>query len=1013
MGGRGRSRTRSHSSSRSLSPAPRSDKHKRASKSSSSRNKSSKSKKSSRSYRSRRSRSRSDSFSPSRSGSESRDRSRSRSASSDRERSRDRGRRHGSRSASGRNKHSHRKSSHKESSRKDRDKERDRDRGKEKYPEKSRLRRDEKPEYSGSSSEDEDEKRSKRRALSQSRESKRQKLGKSARDSRKVDEAPGLNDDKDGTRIKSTVSHADATIQKSAKTEQKNESTVPEMGTENANSVANVADMNVPEETEPQKKLRERKERLEAWRKKAQASGTNATLPVNQIPGSADTDSQIEAKAKEPELAGAKNTPEDKAKLSESESTTKSDANPNTTENTSTTSAQPRKRVRRKWDLKKPDEASSAEKESSAPKTDGFVVPKPVSRVGQADSDGSKSAKVEDGPDIGMSKTGFTMGTRLVTKTTKKLGVGFGLNKKDEGGWTKGPTLGGLGGFGTNRVLKGVTAKKTGLAGFAMKPSKTAQGKTKPSLMTRSVFGGAANDDEDDDDALKKPAMKSIELLMKGKGDVIEPPAAAATTAKSSGAAPGSVTAAATSAENDEAGDDLDTYMKNVNTEVRNLATNRRRKESIVPDKDAALKPKKKSKRGERVYNDEDAIEYSSEEEEEEVVVAVKQKDIVKVDYSKLPALEFRKAFYVEVPELKKMSEDDVFKRRVEMDNTRVKGKDCPRPVSNWAQCGVSSRIMNVIKKNGYDKPMPIQAQTIPAIMSGRDVIGIARTGSGKTIAFLVPMFRHILDQPEIEQGDGPIAMIMAPTRELAIQIYTECRKFAKVSGVRAVCVYGGSGISEQIADLKRGAEIIVCTPGRMIDMLCANSGRVTNLRRVTYLVLDEADRMFDMGFEPQVMKVVDNTRKNRQTVLFSATFPRQMEALARKILNKNPIEINVGGRSVVSFDIDQNVVVLSEDEKFLKLLELLGYYLSKGLVLIFVEKQEKADMLLKDLLSANYPCQALHGGMHQEDRGSVLDDFKRGVCNLLIATSVAARGLDVKALNLVVNYGMLSVSQL
>ena len=133
----------------------------------------------------------------------------------------------------------------------------------------------------------------------------------------------------------------------------------------------------------------------------------------------------------------------------------------------------------------------------------------------------------------------------------------------------------------------------------------------------------------------------------------------------------------------------------------------------------------------------------------------------------------------------------------------------------------------------------------------------------------------------------------MTPTRELCLQIGKECKKFAKAINARAVCVYGGTGISEQIAELKRGAEIIVCTPGRMIDMLAANSGKVTNLRRVTYLVLDEADRMFDMGFEPQVMRVVDNCRPDRQTVMFSATFPRQMEGLARKILNR-PVEVQV-----------------------------------------------------------------------------------------------------------------------
>jgi len=204
--------------------------------------------------------------------------------------------------------------------------------------------------------------------------------------------------------------------------------------------------------------------------------------------------------------------------------------------------------------------------------------------------------------------------------------------------------------------------------------------------------------------------------------------------------------------------------------------------------------------------------------------------------------------------------------------------------------------------------------------MSGRDIIGIAKTGSGKTLAFLLPMFRHILDQPPLEETDGPIGIIMSPTRELCLQIGKECKKFCRALNLRVVCVYGGMGISEQIAELKRGAEIVVCTPGRMIDMLIANNGRVTNLRRVTYIVLDEADRMFDMGFEPQVMRIFENTRPDRQTVIFSATFPRQMEALARRILNK-PIEITVGGRSIVCADVEQHVIVIEDDQKFLKVI--------------------------------------------------------------------------------------------
>ncbi|VDO66377.1 unnamed protein product, partial [Haemonchus placei] len=373
-------------------------------------------------------------------------------------------------------------------------------------------------------------------------------------------------------------------------------------------------------------------------------------------------------------------------------------------------------------------------------------------------------------------------------------------------------------------------------------------------------------------------------------------------------------------------------------------------------------------------------------------------------DHSKVYYRPFRKDFYVETPEIAKMTKEEVKAYREELDGIEVKGNKCPKPIKTWAQCGVEFKILQQLKKLGYTKPTPIQAQAIPCIMAGRDLIGIAKTGSGKTLAFLLPMFRHILDQPELEELDGPIAIIMSPTRELAMQTWKEANKFAKVLDIRVVCVYGGVGISEQIADLKRGAEVIVCTPGRMIDMLAANSGKVTNLRRVTYLVLDEADRMFDMGFEPQVMKIINNIRPDRQTVLFSATFPRQMEALARKILEK-PIEIQVGGKSVVCADVTQNAVICEEHQKLLKLLELLGMYYEEGNVLVFVDKQEKADDIVAQLMRNGYSCAPLHGGIDQFDRDSTITDFKNGTIKILVATSVAARGLDVKNLILVVNY--------
>ena len=470
--------------------------------------------------------------------------------------------------------------------------------------------------------------------------------------------------------------------------------------------------------------------------------------------------------------------------------------------------------------------------------------------------------------------------------------------------------------------------------------------------------------------------------------------------------------------------DPLDAFMVGVQQEVKRIHHEDQKKMGVVPgakrEVEIVVKVVKANKdateesedKGELMQNDQDAIEYSEEEEgDDELATALlniskknKRKELPSVDHQAVQYLPFRKSFYREVPELARMTPEEVSAYRIDLEGIKIKGKDCPKPLKTWAQCGLSGKILDVIKKSGYEKPTPIQAQAIPAIMSGRDVIGIAKTGSGKTLAFVLPMLRHVADQPPLELEEGPIALILTPTRELAIQIYNECKKFCKGLKMRPVCVYGGTGISEQIADLKRGAEIVVCTPGRMIDMLAANSGKVTNLQRITYVVLDEADRMFDMGFEPQVMKIIGNIRPDRQTVLFSATFPRQMEALARKILTK-PVEVQVGGRSVVCKDVEQSVILIEEHRKFFKLLEVLGIYQDKGSILIFVEKQESADLLIRDLMKAGYSCMALHGGMDQSDRDSTISDFKNGNIKVLVATSVAARGLDVKHLILVVNY--------
>ncbi|CAH2231608.1 jg14330 [Pararge aegeria aegeria] len=315
---------------------------------------------------------------------------------------------------------------------------------------------------------------------------------------------------------------------------------------------------------------------------------------------------------------------------------------------------------------------------------------------------------------------------------------------------------------------------------------------------------------------------------------------------------------------------------------------------------------------------------------------------------------------------------------------------------------------------DAYMQEVQQEVRKVNELDQARGIISVPSTGGGTGVVILTGTAKKKVTEQKnkgelIEQNqDGLEYSSEEETEDIkdaAANLASKQRKeLAKVDHSSLTYMPFRKAFYTEIAELKRGAEMIVCTPGRMIDMLAANSGRVTNLRRVTYIVLDEADRMFDMGFEPQVMKIIDNVRPDRQTVMFSATFPRQMEALARRILQK-PIEVQVGGRSIVCKEVEQHVAILEDDAKFFKLLEILGLYSQMGSIIVFVDKQENADSLLKDLMKASYPCMSLHGGIDQFDRDSTIVDFKSGKVKLLVATSVAARGLDVKQLVLVVNY--------
>jgi ATP-dependent RNA helicase DDX46/PRP5 len=257
----------------------------------------------------------------------------------------------------------------------------------------------------------------------------------------------------------------------------------------------------------------------------------------------------------------------------------------------------------------------------------------------------------------------------------------------------------------------------------------------------------------------------------------------------------------------------------------------------------------------ENIMYQEDANEFLKEEDfidTEEAWIRAKKsgekaKELKLVNHSLIKYEDFTKNLYKETKEISNMSEEEVVNYRKEHGDIKVRGKNIPKPIFNWYQCGLSEKIISVLEKKGYKNPFPIQSQAVPTIMSGRDMIGIAETGSGKTLAFVLPMLRHVLDQRPLKDGEGPISLVFAPTRELATQIFSVLKSFCKFLNLKISCVYGGSGIGPQISELKRGAEIVVCTPGRMIEILCMNNGRITNLQRVRKIMF--RNKFFNLNF--------------------------------------------------------------------------------------------------------------------------------------------------------------------
>lgn len=371
------------------------------------------------------------------------------------------------------------------------------------------------------------------------------------------------------------------------------------------------------------------------------------------------------------------------------------------------------------------------------------------------------------------------------------------------------------------------------------------------------------------------------------------------------------------------------------------------------------------------------------------------------VDHSDIDYEPFERNFYKPHEEIDMLKPVQVTELREKL-GIKVSGIAPPHPVSSFGHFGFDDKLLGAVRKSEYTKPTPIQAQGIPVAMSGRDMIGVAKTGSGKTAAFLWPMLIHIMHQRELKKGEGPIGLVLAPTRELSQQIYHEAKRFGKVYNINVVCAYGGGSMWEQTKACQEGAEIVVATPGRLIDLV---KKKVIDLQRVTYLVYDEADRMFDMGFEPQVRSIAKNVRPDRQTLLFSATFRKRIEKLARDIL-ADPVRVVQGEVGEANEDVTQIVEVLPlGPAKWTWLSRRLVGFTSEGSVLIFVTRKSNSMELATNLKNKDMELGLMHGDMTQGERNEIISSFKKKDFPILVATDVAARGLDIPHIKTVINY--------
>lgn len=339
-----------------------------------------------------------------------------------------------------------------------------------------------------------------------------------------------------------------------------------------------------------------------------------------------------------------------------------------------------------------------------------------------------------------------------------------------------------------------------------------------------------------------------------------------------------------------------------------------------------------------------------------------------------------------------------------------VEGDDIVPPIKSFKEMKFRKGILQGLKKKGIAKPTPIQMQGLPVVLSGRDMIGIAFTGSGKTLVFVLPIVMFAMEQeiglPFIPY-EGPYGLIICPSRELAkqtyeiLQYYIQCLQDDGFPSLRCCLCIGGTSVKDQLEVIKRGVHIMVATPGRLMDML---DKKMVNLDMCRYLCLDEADRMIDMGFEEDVRTIFSYFKGQRQTLLFSATMPKKIQNFARSALVK-PVTVNVGRAGAASMDVIQEVEYVKQEAKIVHLLDTLAK--TAPPVLIFAEKKQDVDAIHEYLLLKGVEAVAIHGGKDQEERSRAVEAFRKGEKDVLVATDVASKGLDFQNIQHVINYDM------